>query len=386
MATLQQPNMMASYYSGMEVGRQNKLKNLLAQSGSVPSSERQNYMGNLMAAGGTAEARTLQSVWSNADAAQQAKIKEDVEGLAKTLYTVKSNPQSWGAVRQMIVSKRPEYDRILPQQFDPAWAEQKINEARSLEDMISPRDSLPAGIQELNYLTDGLSEEDAQRARRIQLGLDPRAQGSGALTIINQGMTDAVANSEGKISQSKSKGSAEGKGQGVRAQDEITRGLEIAKGVPSIKRGLDLLKLVDTGGLDAARIRAKQAFGIESADEGELSNLVGKAVLSQLRETFGAQFTANEGAELARIEAGLGKNNATNTRLLSNALTLANVAVNRALRMAEDRGDFETVMAINEYLNTDLGSAIESGQSASGSSNKPGEFKSSSGITFTVED
>jgi hypothetical protein len=46
--------------------------------------------------------------------------------------------------------------------------------------------------------------------------------------------------------------------------------------------------------VQAASLAAKKFFGVESADEGELSYLLGKAVLTKLRATFGAAFTVGE--------------------------------------------------------------------------------------------
>jgi hypothetical protein len=61
-----------------------------------------------------------------------------------------------------------------------------------------------------------------------------------------------------------------------------------------LRRGLDILKTLETGGVQAASLAAKKFFGVESADEGELSYLLGKAVLTKLRATFGAAFTVEE--------------------------------------------------------------------------------------------
>lgn len=119
----------------------------------------------------------------------------------------------------------------------------------------------------------------------------------------------------------------------------VSDGVGAADGVNTIKRSLELLKTVKTGGIDSLKLYAAQKFGIEGADEGELSNKLGKAVLSQLRATFGAAFTAKEGEQLQRIEAGFGKSSATNTRLLESALKTARRAANRGVRAANELGD-----------------------------------------------
>ena len=81
---------------------------------------------------------------------------------------------------------------------------------------------------------------------------------------------------------------------------------------------------------------------------------MGKAVLSQLRSTFGAAFTEREGARLAEIEAGFSSSADTNRRLLKNALTIAKRSAKRAIRRAELRGDYETANEIASSLEFDL--------------------------------
>ena len=83
-------------------------------------------------------------------------------------------------------------------------------------------------------------------------------------------------------------------------------------------------------------IKAKQFFGTETANEGELASLLGKGVLSQLRTTFGAAFTEKEGSRLEGIEARMGANPATNRRLLGNAMQIMEFAIDRAMNVADE--------------------------------------------------
>lgn len=60
-------------------------------------------------------------------------------------------------------------------------------------------------------LTEGLSPEDQERARRVQLGLDPRAVGSANITIAgDDDLTENVADSQATIAQRKKFGEATG--------------------------------------------------------------------------------------------------------------------------------------------------------------------------------
>jgi len=107
---------------------------------------------------------------------------------------------------------------------------------------------------------------------------------------------------------------------------------------------------VKTGGFEAAATRASSLFGVESGDEGELSNLLATSVLQQLRPIFGAAFTAAEGERLERISASIGRSTETNMRLLNEALQIARTAAEKALDRAQEAGDFSTVREIETAL------------------------------------
>ena len=159
---------------------------------------------------------------------------------------------------------------------------------------------------------------------------------------------------EPELARRKEEAKTGAKGQETRAQDVINAGVEASYQLPTLKRSIELLDSVKTGGFQAAALRAKQIFGIEAADEGELSSNLGKSVLSQLRDTFGAAFTEKEGERLARIEANFGKNPETNKRLLNNIIKLAERKVDNALTRAKERGDDETVAELESNLEFSL--------------------------------
>ncbi|VAW38938.1 hypothetical protein MNBD_GAMMA01-1327 [hydrothermal vent metagenome] len=155
---------------------------------------------------------------------------------------------------------------------------------------------------------------------------------------------DVLARGEIKEVETRAKGASN------RTQRFIDTGLEMAEGFANIQRGLDLINFIDTGGIDAAALKIKQVFGVEGADEAELSSRLGKAVLSQLRATFGAQFTEKEGARLQNIEANFGKSTAGNKRLLLQAKAIITRVANRGVRAAERVGDKESANEIRNSL------------------------------------
>lgn len=187
---------------------------------------------------------------------------------------------------------------------------------------------------------------DARREQIAFAGNKAAATAAGTLGVEGE-MKPQI---EGDIAKSK----ATGKATGERIQLAIDDGLDASKGMAVIKRGLSLLKSVETGGIDNAMLQAKRLFGVESADEAELSSSLGKAVLSQLRATFGAQFTEREGQRLAEIEAGFGKSTAGNIRLLKKTEELITRTAERGIKAAVDSGDYRSAADIQDLLDFQL--------------------------------
>lgn len=191
-----------------------------------------------------------------------------------------------------------------------------------------------------------------QKSVAMKLGLIPKAgtQTKGERLAGDVDLTTSVAEAEATVEGTKKEAETGAKGKAERNQDIINRGLAAADSTASIRRGIELLNQIETGGIDRVNLAAKRLFGVESGDEGELSNLLGKAVLSQLRETFGAAFTAKEGEQLQSIEASFGKSPEANLRLLRNALRIAERSANRAIDRAVEDRDFKTAQDIKEAL------------------------------------
>jgi len=144
------------------------------------------------------------------------------------------------------------------------------------------------------------------------------------------------------------------RGAAKRVQSNINTGLERAALIPVINRSLELMQIVKTGGFAAAKLRGKQLLGIESADEAELFFNLQKSIVSQLKKTFGAAFTKQEGDLLGRIEANFGKSTAGNIRLLNQTIKFLMIDVNRGLRSAKGAGDKEAILEIQDLLSLSL--------------------------------
>lgn len=154
--------------------------------------------------------------------------------------------------------------------------------------------------------------------------------------------------------EAKATGKQRGKSKEVRVQGFIDDGIVAAESIPIIKRSLDLMESVRTSGLDSAMLRAKQMFGVEGADEAELSANLGRAVLAQLKPTFGAQFTEKEGKRLERIESGFGKSVEGNKRLLKQLMKILDREARRGISAARKTNDQFSVDEIEGLLSFEL--------------------------------
>ena len=133
-------------------------------------------------------------------------------------------------------------------------------------------------------------------------------------------------------------------------QAQINEGVDAVKGLPILRRGLELLQTINTGGINNVRLTVQKIFGVEGADEGELSANLGRAVLSQLRQTFGAAFTEREGARLDNLSARFGASTATNVRLLEQAQNIIMSAARRGMSAAKVVGDDHSYNDLNAYV------------------------------------
>lgn len=143
----------------------------------------------------------------------------------------------------------------------------------------------------------------------------------------------------------------------------ISEGYKAADALPIVNRGLELLGSVSTGGIDAAKLKATNLFGVTGADEAELSANLGKAVLAQLRTTFGAQFTENEGRRLQEIEAGFGKSTEGNKRLLDQAKKLVERVARRGIDAAKRTNNAFDADEIDRAMQFSLSPGADNSQS-----------------------
>ena len=136
----------------------------------------------------------------------------------------------------------------------------------------------------------------------------------------------------------------------TRQQGYIDSGVAAADSAAQIKRSLDLLETVKTGGIHNAIDKAARLFGVQGKDALELSTNMGQTFLTQLKPIFGAAFSVNEVKLLKSISAGFGSSTAGNVRLLKQALKIVNRSARRGRAAAIELGDEFTADEISKSL------------------------------------
>jgi len=91
---------------------------------------------------------------------------------------------------------------------NPAMGLEQLN---ALQDSIEGSKGMSVGLQEFQSHAQNLTPEEVELARRIELGLDPRAMGSAVQTIEVQGTADRIAGVEQTLAKGKAIGTETGK-------------------------------------------------------------------------------------------------------------------------------------------------------------------------------
>lgn len=235
---------------------------------------------------------------------------------------------------------------------DPAQSEQAFllamkEEPEFVTQILDARNLRNGGVvsasqREFESMVSDLSPEEQDKARRIRLGLSPRAVGSSAMTISDTGATERVAESESVIAESKSKASETGKAKAMsetadivaKAKSDIANAVKKAEvegkslgeaqvaynqaeaALPNLETVVGKLKdlapvATSTYSGRAFDVIAKEAgFGATRGAEARAKfiAIVNNQVLPLLKQTFGAAFTVSEAESL---KATMGDPNAS---------------------------------------------------------------------------
>ena len=188
-----------------------------------------------------------------------------------------------------------------------------------------------AGEREFDSLAENLTPEDRENARRIQLGLDPRATGSAAQTITDKGTAVEIAATESILSEGREGGKSKAQ---LKYKPMIARAVKLAEkaaaargetltdlsraeaGMPGLRGVVADLKLLaplvtHTLGGKLWNVAVKETgFGSTKGGTARASfvSIINNQVLPLLKQTFGGSFSIQEGQEL---KASMGDPNST---------------------------------------------------------------------------
>lgn len=163
-----------------QMGQEQRVNNIL---GRLPNArpEEQMQIRNSLAAQGDPGMRAMQQL-QNLDAGQREAEIYKTERIASILQG--ATPENYQERLQLISQVAPVYAKQLPREFDPNQIGGHIDQVIKVGSMLS---GAPAGLREFEGMTKGLTPEDRERARRIELGLEPRA---GTVTGKERAATD----------------------------------------------------------------------------------------------------------------------------------------------------------------------------------------------------
>jgi len=187
---------------------------------------------------------------------------------------------------------------------------------------------LSADQRSFEGLISGFSPEDQETAKRIRVGLDPRATGSAAQTISGRGTLEEVAGVESRLAESKASGKAIGEAKQsnivASAKAEIAKKVKLATkdaesrgetltelnkanaSLPGLNNVVSQLKELapiatsTLGGNVFDTVVKESGFGSTkgATAKAKFVSIINNQILPLLKQTFGAAFTKAEGDEL----------------------------------------------------------------------------------------
>lgn len=152
-----------------------------------------------------------------------------------------------------------------------------------------------------------------------------------------------------KIIADRQKGKTLATGEADRLSGFIQQGITAVDQLPNIKRGLELLKSVRTGGITAKAKVVSDFFGTTSGDVAELNKILATNVLNALSNFTGA-ISEGERLFLERMETSLASGAEFNVRELNRMDKLLTKQITRAKRAARATGDEFSLEILNEPI------------------------------------
>jgi len=150
-----------------------------------------------------------QAIQQNNQELSQADYEKAVQRLSVLgrLATKAKEYQTIEERQQFAQSLNPEMLKSVG--IDPEMVKTVSLDDKSLDGIIAqanaalPQTRATGEAASFNEMTRGLNDVDKEKARRVALGLDPRMQGSAAITIADRNLTNTVGESEAEIERKK---------------------------------------------------------------------------------------------------------------------------------------------------------------------------------------
>lgn len=172
------------------------LTNPLSQPGATPNA--------LMQAGNYELAETMRQ-------SEQDQARQEINIIGPLAMKLKNmDPMSRAKMYPAVIRQAQQMagrDLELPFQYSPE-IDQHLDAVATVYQSLqqAERQNRPTGVVEFEQMTADLTPEEKQKARRIKLGLDPRAVGSAVQTITKTGNQQEIAQTESIISGAKEEG------------------------------------------------------------------------------------------------------------------------------------------------------------------------------------
>lgn len=186
--------------------------------------------------------------FKNASAVDQERVRSVVQGAAEIqgLPVEQQVAKLQARKQRLIASGKPTNDTdehlnlLMSGRIDEANAltDQSVDMGGRLGLLETEGGELSAGQREFASLSEGLSDEDKDTARRIELGLLPRAVGSAVQTISDKGIEDRIGEVESVIAQRKKFGEQTGLSRAQTIDSSFVKINKIDQGVRNINRAI----------------------------------------------------------------------------------------------------------------------------------------------------
>lgn len=174
---------MANFYEAFARGQANGLERQNAITQRNMLAELQTLAPQVMAGDldATSRAYALDPKRAEAYQSEGNRQQQQLVGLAKTLKQYADNPQMQaGVYRSALPYLKRNFGAEIPDQFDAATVMPIVDQVLSVANNTPNfNGQTPTDVRSFQMMTQGLSPEDVERARRVQLGLEGRASNAG---------------------------------------------------------------------------------------------------------------------------------------------------------------------------------------------------------------